>query len=117
MARRQLALLSAVLAMDVVPNPIHAGTPLAVGVWRHPTKALPYHELTDVPQLGNGLVGVQLDTWGSEGAPHSSTVGPGSRMALDTWISSNGMWSCQHQNASLAGGTCGKMALGGVCNH
>ena len=98
--------------------PTHWG-PTRVGVWRRPPAALPYHELTDVPQLGNGRVGVQLDAWGNTGTPglaHSS-VGPGRAGALDVWVSSNGMWSCQHNNASLANGTCGKAALGGVSIH
>ena len=98
--------------------------PSSVGVWHKPPAALPFHEIADVPQLGNGQIGVQLDARATPAtntpsapappSPAPGSVGPGRAGVLDIWLSSNGFWSCQPSNMSLANGTCGKGAVGGV---
>jgi hypothetical protein len=107
MARRSFAVAAAFFTRV-------AGAP-PVGHWSDYTSALPASQLPQVPLLGNGHLGVALDSHRTSSA---TGVGPGSANSVDVWLNTNSMWSC-----SNCGGTdpdhtvpacCGVIALGGV---
>eukprot|EP01116_Phalansterium_solitarium_P024282 TRINITY_DN8859_c0_g1_i1.p1 TRINITY_DN8859_c0_g1~~TRINITY_DN8859_c0_g1_i1.p1 ORF type:complete len:900 (+),score=224.85 TRINITY_DN8859_c0_g1_i1:143-2842(+) len=89
---------------DAVPPPF-------VGVWDSPINSLPDQRLPHVPLLGNGHLGIALNTVPSPGS--GADIGPGRANTLDVWLGSNAMWSCV-DCAGFANGCCGRVALGGV---
>lgn len=87
------------------------GNPDIVGQWTHWINKLPDGKLPSAPLLGNGHLGVALNT--KTPSLNANQYGPGQLNALDIWHGSNSMWSCIHCGG-FAGGCCSRVALGGV---
>lgn len=64
---------------------------LPVGQWNDYIDLLPALQLPAVPILGNGHLGIAMD---SKRTTVGSVVGPGSANTLDLWLTTTSMWSC-----------------------
>ena len=86
--------------------------PDITGEWAAPPGALPNAQLPHVPLLGNGRVGLLLDAHAPAGG--GPPAGPARRNALDVWVGSNSMWSCDACGGGLAPGCCRLVTVGGM---
>lgn len=89
-----------------------------VGRWSSYINSLPDLQLPHVPIVGNGHLGVALDSRSKATSASGNGTGPGAANALDAWIDTTSMWSCttcgsvdpDHDVA----GCCSTIALGGL---
>ena len=102
------------LFLALLPAALGAGgwLPTQVGTWGAAPSLLPNPKLPDAPLLGNGALGVLLDSHAS-GPARNATLGPGRPGVLDIWLGSAAAWSCR-ACAGPAAGCCGAVSLGGV---
>ena len=107
-----LLCLSFAILVPVQPTP-----PSVVGSWQNYPNALPTTQMSQVPLLGNGLLGVALDAHNDGNAEYNS-IGPGQMKSIDLWINSNYFWSCTSCGASDPDKTvpacCSTAAFGGL---
>lgn len=105
--------------MQIVVNLVFAvcvtsATPLPY-YWNSYLNALPASQLPDVPLLGNGHLGIALDSHSSSSGAYAP-AGPGVANSIDLWMNTNSMWSCTACNGVDPDNTvpacCSVVALG-----
>eukprot|EP01065_Artemidia_motanka_P032904 TRINITY_DN39886_c0_g1_i1.p1 TRINITY_DN39886_c0_g1~~TRINITY_DN39886_c0_g1_i1.p1 ORF type:complete len:762 (+),score=211.77 TRINITY_DN39886_c0_g1_i1:54-2339(+) len=87
-----------------------SAAPSQVGRWSSEIKLLPDAKLPHVPLLGNGYLGVAVDT----NSKNADPFGPGRAGAVDLWLNTNAMWECAASGQQLPAAHCSRKALGGV---
>lgn len=92
------------------------GVPALVGNWSTYTQSLPNSQLPHVPMVGNGQIGVLLDSWGAASSETSESTAVHQNNTLYIWIGSNSMWSCGAcgDPNSVVPGCCRQVTIGGV---
>lgn len=104
----QLSLPLALLATSSLP--LAAAAPVQVGKWLDEIKLLPDGKLPHVPLLGNGYLGIAMNT----DDKNSDAMGPGRPGAVDLWLNTNAMWDCQESGQTAPPALCSRKALGGI---
>lgn len=92
--------------------------PSQLGTWFNYPNALPTLQMTQVPLLGNGLLGIALDAR-NDGHSAFANIGPGQSNSIDLWLNTNYQWSCTICDGSsdpdhTVPACCSTVALGGL---
>lgn len=91
---------------------------IPVGQWGSYINSLPDMQLPHVPLLGNGHIGIALNSRSSSSGVVGADAGPGSANTLDLWLGSTSFWSCTSCGSvdpdNDVPACCSTVALGGV---